>query len=274
MFRSGPARKLSRMVSERDEWLLQREARIFSLENEIARREATIRDREERIALLEDQVRRLETPRLPPRTHDLRLRLKDVLARLPGWCPEAKARWMVERILGYDYKIATEIGVFAGRSVFPIALAIAANNGLAVYAVDAWENAIASASSSEYHDHVWWDDVDLVSIKSSFLKEIISQNLVGLVKLLELPSGLAYAAASQKTGRTIDFLHIDGAHSEEQAVSDAANWSQLVTRGGTIVLDDIDWPGVVKAYQFLGEKFDKVHELRGEKFAFAAFNVP
>jgi uncharacterized protein (DUF3084 family) len=63
MLGSGPARKLSRMVFERDEWLRQREARIVSLENEITHREATIRDREERTAWLEDQVRRLETPR-------------------------------------------------------------------------------------------------------------------------------------------------------------------------------------------------------------------
>ncbi|HEY1258814.1 MAG TPA: class I SAM-dependent methyltransferase [Stellaceae bacterium] len=286
------------MVAERDEWLLRREARIATLETtianlenalhdrenavrrrehqteeEIARREVTIRDREERIAWLEDQVRRLETPRLLPRTDDLQLRLKDVVARLPGWCPEEKARWMVDRILDGGYKTAAEIGVFAGRSVFPIAFAIAANKGTAVYAVDAWENEAATSSPTEYQNDVWWDNVDLVGVKNSFLREIISQNLTGVIKIFELPSNSAYLAIKNKIGRSIDFLHIDGAHSETQANFDVTHWSELVTPGGMIVLDDIDWPGVRDAAVFLSDKCEKIDELRGKSFAFAAFRV-
>lgn len=298
MMRWGRIRKLSRMVAERDDWLLRREMRIASLEatisnlenvlrdretavrhrerdteDEIARREATIRDREERIAWLEDQVRRLETPRLLPRTNDLRLRLKDVLGRLPGWCPEEKARWMTDQILDNGYKVAAEIGVFADRSVFPIAFAIAANKGSAVYAVDAWENAVATSSPTEQQNHIWWDSADLISVKSSFLREIISQNPVGLIKIFELPSALAYGAVSQQIGKNIDFLHIDGAHSEVQASFDAVHWSELVAPGGTIVLDDIDWSGVRDAAAFLSGKFEQIEELRGEQFAFAAYRV-
>jgi hypothetical protein len=140
-------------------------------EVEIARREDTIREREARIACLEGQVRRLETPRLPPCTDDLRVRVKDVVTRLPGWCPEEKALWMADHIVQNGYKTATELGVYAGRSVFPIALAIAANQGHAVYAVDAWDNAVATSASISERDDIWWEDVDLVNIKSQFLRE-------------------------------------------------------------------------------------------------------
>ena len=110
MLLSVRTKKLSREIAQRDEWLLQREARIASLEStiselekmlrereasvrqreklsetEIARREDTLRERETRIAWLEGQVRRLETPRLLHCTDDLRIRLKDVITRLPGW---------------------------------------------------------------------------------------------------------------------------------------------------------------------------------------------
>jgi predicted O-methyltransferase YrrM len=299
MINWGRTDKLSRMVAERDGLLILREARIGSLEatisdlekmlrerettireregeaeTEIARREATVREREERIAWLEGQVRRLETPRLPPRTDDLQTRLKDMVARLPGWCPEQKARWMVHHIIGNGCKTAVELGVYAGRSVFPIALAIAANHGRAVYAVDAWENAVAISAPTNEQDHVWWDNVDLVAIKSSFLREMISQNLVGLIRILELPSAEACTAISQQLGQTIDFLHIDGGHSETQAIFDVTHWSQLVAAGGTIVLDDIDWPGVGGADAFLASRFERIEELRGDKFAFAAFRVP
>jgi len=240
---SARAKRLSREVARRDEWLLQREDRIASLEAaisemeatlrereasirkqeksseieiarrenllrdcenswklEITRREETIREREERIAWLERQVRRLETPRLPPCTDDLRIRLKDVATRLPGWCPEEKAVWMADHIVRQGYKTATELGVYAGRSVFPIALAIAANQGHAVYAVDAWDNAVATSASTSERDDIGWEAVDLVAIKSQFLRETISQNLVSLIKIIELPSA--------------DFLHTNGKHSE------------------------------------------------------------
>lgn len=286
------------MVAERDEWLLRREARIATLEltianlenalrdredavqrrehqteREIARREVTIRDREERIAWLEDQVRRLETPRLLPRTENIQSRLRDIVSRLPGWCPEEKARWMVDRILNNGYTTAAEIGVFGGRSVFPIAFAIAANKGKAVYAVDAWENEVATSSPAESQNDLWWDNVDLVTAKNSFLREIVSQNLVSIIRIFELPSDIAYAAVANKVGQSIDFLHIDGAHSETQANFDVIHWSGLVTPGGTIVLDDVDWSGVRDAAAFLSDKYKKIDELRGKGFAFAAFRV-
>ena len=222
MLLSKRTKKLARDIVQRDEWLLQREARIVSLEatiseletmlrereqlvrqreklseKEIACREDTIREREARIAWLEGQVRRLETPRLPPCTNDLRDRLKDVVTRLLGWCAEEKALWMADHIVQREYKTATEVGVYAGRSVFPIALAIAANPGHAVYAVDAWDNAVATSAPISERDDIWWEGVDLVNIKSHFLRETISQNLVSLIKIIELPSAEACQTVSR-----------------------------------------------------------------------------
>jgi hypothetical protein len=80
---------------------------------------------------------------------------------------------MADQIVQSGYKTATELGVYAGRSVFPIALAIAANQGHAVYAVDAWDNAVATSPPISERDDIWWDAVDLVAIKSQFLRETI-----------------------------------------------------------------------------------------------------
>jgi Methyltransferase domain len=291
-------KRLSREISQRDEWLLQREARIASLEAtvseleemlreretlvrqreklseiEIACREDTIRERETRIAWLEGQVRRLGTPRLPPCTDDLRVRLKDITTRLPGWCPEEKALWVADHIVQKGYKTATELGVYAGRSVFPIALAIAANQGHAVYAVDAWDNAVATSAPISKRDDMWWDAVDLIAVKSQLLRETISQNLVSLIKIIELPSAEACQTVSRLIGRSIEFLHIDGAHSEAQALTDVINWSNLVALGGTIVLDDIDWSGVRGADEFLASRFERIEEIRGSGTAFSAYRV-
>ena len=115
-----------------------RRDRIEALEAEVRDREKLIREREERVKSLESQVRRLETPRLPPPTDNFDVRLKEVVSALPGWCTESKAIWMAHQIRQNGYQTAAEVGVFAGRSIFPIALAIAANQGRAVFAIDAW----------------------------------------------------------------------------------------------------------------------------------------
>jgi hypothetical protein len=72
--------------------------------------------------------------------------------------------------------------------VFPIALAIAANQGHVVCAVNTWDNAVATSAPISERDDVWWDAVDLVAIKSQFLRETISQNRVSLIKIIELLS--------------------------------------------------------------------------------------
>jgi len=95
-------------------------------------------------------------------------------------------------------------------------------------------------------------------IKSQFLRETISQNLVSLMKIIELPSAEACRTVSRIIGKSIDFLHIDGVHSEAQALADVTNWSELVVSGGMIVLDDIDWPGVRRADEFLAGRFERV----------------
>lgn len=292
MLLSGQKKKLIRALAERDARLVERESRISSLEStifdleimlrdreqlvrrreksaesELARREETIRERESRIEYLESQIRRLETPRLPPFTDDLEARVRDMVSRLPGWCPEEKALWMIRQIVNGEYKVAVELGVFAGRSVFPIALGIAANQGHAVYAVDAWENAVATETRTSEANDIWWEAVDLVTVKSLFLRETVSQNLVALIKMLELPSSAACQAVSRSIGRNVGFLHIDGGHSEAQSLSDVVNWSQLVAPGGTIVLDDIDWPGVRKADEFLARRFTRLQQTACATFA-------
>ena len=113
--REGRIASLERTISELEEMLREREASVRQREKiseiEIVRREDTIREREARIAWLKGQVRRLKTPRLPPCTDDLRIRLKDMAMRLPGWCSEEKALWMADHIVQKGYKTATELGV-------------------------------------------------------------------------------------------------------------------------------------------------------------------
>lgn len=93
------------------------------------------------------------------------------------------------------------------------------------------------------------------------------------MKIIELPSAEACRTVSRIIGKSIDFLHIDGVHSEAQALADVTNWSELVVSGGMIVLDDIDWPGVRRADEFLAGRFERIEEIRGYGNAFSAYRI-
>ena len=132
---------------------------------------------------------------------------------------------------------------------------------------------MTTSTPTNKRDDIWWNEVDLVAIKSTFLRETISQNLVSLIKIIELPSEEACRTVSRVIGSTIEFLHIDGAHSEAQALADVTNWSRLVAPGGTIVLDDIDWSGVRSANEFLASRYHRIEEIRTDGTAFAAYQA-
>ena len=60
MLLSARSKRLSREVTQRDEWLLQREARIASLEATVSELEATLRERERPYAAITTKSRRFD----------------------------------------------------------------------------------------------------------------------------------------------------------------------------------------------------------------------
>lgn len=91
MLLSARSKRLSREVTQRDEWLLQREARIASLEATISELEATLRERERPYAAITTKSRRFDPVGIAlKKSVMLPLRNTDVQRRgssLPGYVP-------------------------------------------------------------------------------------------------------------------------------------------------------------------------------------------
>jgi uncharacterized protein YfkK (UPF0435 family) len=170
---------------------------------------------------------------------------------LNGWCTLHKREKLIE--YAAQSLCAVEIGIFGGKSIIPIAQGqkSAGKNGV-VYGIEPWnsDDAVQTPTSQENDD--WWKNIDWVQIKAPFLQALIDLELTSQVRIVELLSDDALSMFSgQRFKNKIDFVHIDGNHSESQALRDVDYWTSVAAPGATIVLDDINWQSVKPAYRKL-----------------------
>jgi hypothetical protein len=151
---------------------------------------------------------------------------------ITGWCELEKAEILAA--LCYTTRPAriVEIGVFGGKSLIPMALAMKAAGGdCEVVGIDPW----SKSAATEGYDGAnleWWSSVDLDRVHNSFLT---LRDQLGLsIRVIRAKSD--HVEWSQPIG----VLHIDGQHTE-QAVRDVLRYAVHVVPSGYVVVDDIGW---------------------------------
>jgi predicted O-methyltransferase YrrM len=250
---------------------------VKTLKEAILERERTVLDRERAIQKVEaerDNLRReiasLTRNGVFDQTETLTLaeRINRAISSLDGWCTIRKAEMLSCLIQTNDCKTALEVGIYAGRSLIPMALTMKHLGRGYVIGVDPWSNCEATKVATNAENDKWWNELDLVLIKSSFHISLVKFGVLPFVKTLELNSEQAFAAlADQKFG----LIHVDGGHSEEQAYRDVTNWSTLLERGGILVMDDIEWETVKKARSWVLDHYELIQEVSENGNAYGAY---
>lgn len=158
-----------------------------------------------------------------------------------GFCWEEKALKLAEVIWTFHPRISIEIGVFGGKSFMPMAAAVTyidqGRNRHRCYGIDVWE--IEEASKNyEKNDKDFWSNQNMLNMtyeqSLKYVKDLDS-NCVCLIKTTSQDF-----IKNFKNGE-VDFLHIDGNHSEEESYNDIVNWWPKMAKNGILVLDDIGW---------------------------------
>lgn len=153
----------------------------------------------------------------------------------PGWSSLEKGCALAGLTLAMKPKVALEIGVFGGRSLIPVLMAMQSlGSGLAV-GIDPYSKE-ASADGEVGENVVYWNGVDHESILKQFQHFVSSFKLDNFVHLIRKKSD----EVDPPSG--IDILHIDGSHTD-QAVRDAERYGPKVRLGGIAIADDTRWVG-------------------------------
>jgi len=168
---------------------------------------------------------------------------------LPGWCTLERAEEMCRSLLTLNPKVCVEVGVFGGRSLLPVALTLRhlGKDGI-VYAVDPWTKDAALEGISDLGDRQWWEHFDGPEIFKQFNEAVTRFQLWNHVKVLKLSSS---EAVKMFQDRSIDFLSIDGNHSERISTQDVQLWLPKVRSGGIVWMDDTERPSLVNALRLL-----------------------
>lgn len=157
-----------------------------------------------------------------------------------GWCTLDKAGCLIDYVNEICSRVQSpkcvEIGVYAGKSILPVALELKRHGKGIVHAIDPWSNEEAVKGYSDL-DFNFWNNIDLNRALNIFRVSISEFQLESYVDIVRSTSDEA------PEYHDIDLLYIDGQHTE-QALKDARKYATHVKDGGYCLVDDVNW-GVV-----------------------------
>lgn len=169
---------------------------------------------------------------------------------IKGWCSAEKRRALIDHVFKTKPEVSVEIGVYGGKSLIPIAAALKFNGRGVIYGIDPWS--LDECTKNYSSDHIVtkiWEKQDLEGLYQNVMELVDAYSVADHCRILRMTSA---EAAGQFD--TIDFLHIDGNHSEESTLNDVQMYLGKVKRGGYICLDDCQRETTRKAYDFVREK--------------------
>jgi hypothetical protein len=170
------------------------------------------------------------------------------LPKLPGWCTPEKTRRMFELTKGS--MLCVELGVFGGRSLVSIALALADQGFGRVDGIDPYTTSAALEGTNDPANDEWWAHLDYKAIENIAEETLYRLELVQYTRLVRM---LSRSVVEFYGDETIDLLHQDSNHSEEITCQEVALWAPKIRSGGYWAFDDTNWPTTKKAQKLLLE---------------------
>lgn len=168
--------------------------------------------------------------------------IEKLIPTLHGWCSVAKAQTLAAAVIALRPEVSVEIGVFGGRSLFPIALAHKEIGKGRVVAIDPWSRNCSRQGQTGDHAKWWGEVADHEAVYRDFLKHCRELCVAHLVSIQRMTSDLCNPPP------VIDLFSLDGNHGP-QVLIDVARYCPNVRIGGLLFLDDLNWEGghVLKA---------------------------
>lgn len=159
-----------------------------------------------------------------------------------GWLSQEAGEAMTAQLRAVRPKLCVEIGVYSGQSLILIAEQLRRNGGGLVYGIDPWTADAAKEGFPDGSYDDWAEKVSLVPAHTEAMMDIAEKGLWPWVRIITARS--QDAKECFRTG-TVDWLHLDGNHSEDLALQDCHDWVYVRLRSGAYVwIDDIghaDW---------------------------------
>lgn len=163
-------------------------------------------------------------------------RLFALAERVTGFMPEEEGRALYDAAQRYlDGGVGVEIGTYCGKSTVLLGAAAQQRNGV-LYTVDHHHGSEEHQAGWEYHDSTLVDEVTgLFDTLPTFRRTLDAAGLDDHVVAI-----VGKSPVVARDWRTpLQFLFIDGGHSEAAATADFDGWAKWVRVGGALVIHDV-----------------------------------
>ena len=178
------------------------------------------------------------------------------IPHMEGWTEVERACEMAERILEIKAKVCVDIGVFAGRSTIAMGFAARELQTSHVYGIDAWKIDSAVEGDNVEENAKWWKErANLEQMHWQAVHMIWSHRLDPWVTIIR--NGSQYV---HQLFPIIDFLNIDGCHTEIASCRDVELYLPALRSGGYLMFDDSDWLSTQKALGKIEEHCDLIND--------------
>jgi hypothetical protein len=182
--------------------------------------------------------------------HTVRIGVVEIIERelpkLPGWCTVEKAKRMAALASGCS--LCVELGVFGGRGLVAMALALADQGFGRADGIDPFTPGAALEGTNDPANSEWWGHLDYEAIAREAQTALYRLKLVSCARLVRL---LSREAVEFYDDGAVDVLHQDSNHSEEVSCAEVELWAPKIKPGGFWVFDDANWPSTQRAQHIL-----------------------
>lgn len=196
---------------------------------------------------------------------ELIARIQRIVPKLQGWCPLEKAMVMATYIYQRKPSLVVELGIFGGRSLIPMAMAVQCNGKGKAIGIDPWcKEAVVEGENAKANDE-WWTNIDLEQVYINFVNTVLALNLSSVCFWQRMKSD---EAIKNFRDSTIDMLHCDSNHSQQVSLNEIDQWSPKVAVGGLWIMDDADWDTMQKAKEYI---LDRGFQLKKDYVKWAVY---
>lgn len=178
------------------------------------------------------------------------------LPHLDGWTTPERGCEMAEKILETQARVCVDIGVFAGRSTIAMGFAARQLTDSIVYGIDPWKIDSAVEGDNVEENAKWWKERSkLEEMHQQTMHSIWSHRLDQWITIIRSPSQYVHQLFP-----VIDFLNIDGQHSEIASCRDVELYVPKLRSGGFCTFDDSSWASTQKALGMMDSMCELVND--------------
>lgn len=195
-----------------------------------------------------------------PLPQAIELYVRSTLPTIDGWRNAETCTALARCVLEEKPEFAIEIGVYEGRGLIAIALAMRENGAGKVIGIDPWSQE-ASVTGWSDQNKDWWGKLDHHKVMQNCETHISEIGVKDQVELIRLGSIEALQGIRDRN-LSVGLLSIDGNRSAAQSSFDVSNYVPLVKNGGYVFFEDAHWSTTQSAVRLL-MKVCKLKEIVG-----------